>query len=128
MLLITMRELLVIVAMLEIATMKFLLGDKLSDFQKGILLSWLSGCFLVYKALLWVRDPDLPCSCLGFLGKWLMLSERGLTITMTGIAVIMFAGGVAVAFAHLRNHQCVMVAGDLGEGLADSRRLNTELR
>lgn len=93
---IPLRFLLILAASIETCIIVFLTRPKYSNFWKAASVAWLGGCFLIYKGLLWVRDAGHPCSCLGWLGKWLLLSERSLTIITTIFAAFFVLGGLAI--------------------------------
>jgi len=104
-LLLRTRELLVFAACAEAAVFWYISRKGGSDCNRAVLLSCLGWCFLVYKALLWFRDPDHPCYCLGWLGKWLLLSERSIAVGTTAIATAFLAGGLLIVMSESRAHQ-----------------------
>lgn len=91
------RAVLTLAGALELATVGLLIWRGLSGFWKAISLVWLGGCFMIYKTLLWAVDPAHPCGCLGYLGKWLLLSEESLGRLTTGLAVLLLCGGLLTA-------------------------------
>src|SRR5690349_19036195 len=80
------RYLLLFAACAEATVLWYMTRRRSSDFNRAMLLGCLGWVFLFYKTLLRFRDPEHPCYCLGWLGKWLFLSERTIALATTLLA------------------------------------------
>jgi len=88
---VTNRRILQFTSLLEISGAIVLLMASRQAFS--FLVIWtISAQFVLYRVLLWQLDPAAPCACLGRVGSWLPISERGLSLILGGIALYMFLG------------------------------------
>jgi hypothetical protein len=68
--------------------------------NKLIAITWLSGCFLLYKVGIYAVDWKPSCNCLGFLSDLLSLSDHHAGIISTIISIIMFSSGIIAIYIH----------------------------
>lgn len=101
-LLIPTRQMLILVSVVEICVCWQVLSRRTRQFLKAVSISWLGWCFLSYKALLWFREPDRPCNCLGWLGRWLGISEELISRGTTAVAALFLVGGLWVVIRSLK--------------------------
>ena len=120
-LLLTNRQVFMLVGGIEIAVGTYALFGRLQRYQL-IVLAWLSTNFLIYRLARWVGDLGLPCGCLGNIANWLHLSPNWIDLMMKYVLAYMFIGSYALLIQHwIRARQT-----DGSEPLAEQIHSNVE--
>jgi hypothetical protein len=76
------RQVLLLVAALEILVAGALIFDRLSYFVKTALAAWLFTLFLSYRVGLWALGEQQACKCLGNAAAWLNINPKILDVSM----------------------------------------------
>lgn len=112
-LLLTNRELLMVVGLLELGVVAYLLFRR-NTLNKHLLIIWLSLNFIVYRLGIWWVAPGKPCPCLGTLTARLSLKPDTVDLLLKLVIAYMLCGSVLFLLLDW--------ASDRGESRADQVR------
>jgi hypothetical protein len=90
------RQLLAIVAIMEIGVASFLAFSRSDSWRKTLAVAWLMTLFLVYRTGHWVLGVPGSCSCLGNAADWLGVPARTLDRITAGVLVLLLAGSYSL--------------------------------
>lgn len=100
----TERQLLMSAALLEVAVFIMLFNKNINKNQKLNLIIWLSSIFLIYRIGLLSINYEGSCNCLGYLYKWLSITEQTVNIVSKIIVMYMMAGALCIKYVNYRIH------------------------
>jgi len=87
------RILLESVAVIEAAIVLFIVFGK-STLTKLALLTWLSGCFILYRIGMNTLAPGKPCHCLGTLTDRLPFQSETIDMMLKGVVAYLLVGSI----------------------------------
>jgi len=91
------------VGVLELVTVAALIVGAISSNKKLIIVCWISCCFLLYRADLWLVHWQHPCPCLGAFGQALHIPDKFADGAMFILALYMLVGSALLLLVWKRH-------------------------